>query len=159
MRKGASHLIKSIVQVTNTIPAANPLPSWSPFTYNHIMLNKTLAKREDWEGAHPASSTSYLSSKYKNIGSAFLPRYKCIKQYLPAPAGRFRASMSAPLHPRRFAPDAPLRSHASPSLPHRRSFRACTAAKKLPCNHLSPCFTFRLIPALHNALKLTSPRI
>ena len=37
--------------------------------------------------------------------------------------------MSASLHTRRFAPDAPLRFHASPPLPHRRSFRACTAAK------------------------------
>ena len=121
------------------------------------MLNSPLALREDLEGAHPASSTSYLSSKHKNIGSAFLPRYKCIKQYLPTPTGRFRASMSTPFHTQRFALDAPLRSHESPPFPHRRAFRACTAAKRLPCNHLRPCFIFRQSPVLLNALIMIPP--
>ena len=67
--------------------------------------------------------------------------------------------MSAPFHTRRFAPDAPLRYHASPPLPHRRAFRACTAAKRLPCNHLNPCFIFLQPPVLLNAPKITSPRI
>ena len=38
--------------------------------------------------------------------------------------------MSAPFHTQRFALDAPLRYHESPALPHRRAFRACTAARK-----------------------------